>query len=390
VTIDQNEIGEGHGTDRDAVPAMPSPRDGLAVAVFPPAGGGGSNPYLAHLNAELERRGVRLMPAQGLSPAWVDRARGHVEVVHLHWLEYIVRGTGGGLGHLARAHVRAMRYILALRRLRSAGIRTVWTVHNRRPHERRYPWLDALLVRYTAAQADALVLHSQAAAYSLADDLRRPIRAWIAPHPHYRDVYPPDHRSRRDKRAAYGLDESSFVYLMFGRARTYKRIPDAIRSFRGLQDSDARLVIAGAPGDERIATQIRRQADPDPRVVTLLREIRDDEVSGLFELADAAVLNHREVFTSGALLLALSYGLPVVAPEKGSAREVVAPPALQTFAPGGLAQALTDVRTGDPRLRRRAALQAIQPFTFDALAHEVLKAYRAEGGTSISPSRAAS
>jgi beta-1,4-mannosyltransferase len=357
--------------------------DRLSVAVFPPAEPGG-NPYLPKLNAELERRGVQLVPAQSLSPRWVERARGHVDVVHLHWLEYIVHGSGRGLERLARTHVRAARYALALHRLQAGGIRTVWTVHNRRPHERQYPWVDDFLVRRTAAVADALVLHSPTAARRMASDLRRPIRAWVAPHPHYQGLYPADGRTRGEQRDSYGLEESAFVYLMFGQLRRYKRIPEAIQAFRALEARDGRLVVAGAPVEEGVEAQIRRAAGEDPRVRVLARHVPDDEVSALFELADAAILNHGELFTSGALLLGLSYGLPVVAPENGSARDVVAPPALEPFGLGGLTRALGAVRTGDQAARRRAALRAVEPYTYDALAESVMKAYHGDGGQTVS------
>src|SRR4051812_38331324 len=92
--------------------------DRLSVAVFPQADPGG-DPDGSKVNAELERRGVQLVRAQSLSPVWVERARGHVDVVHLHWLEYIVQGSGRGLERLARTHVRAGRYAATLRRLRA-------------------------------------------------------------------------------------------------------------------------------------------------------------------------------------------------------------------------------------------------------------------------------
>lgn len=359
----------------------------IVAAVFPPPHPHSNNPYIEKLHAELVRSGVRFVSTERLSARWAEGARGHIDVVHLHWLEYIVGAPEPGVDGTIRAHVRAARFALALQRLRSAGIRIVWTVHNRRPHEQRLPALDEWLFRYTAARADALIFHARTAAESVARDLRRTLRAWIAPHPHYRDVYPLDGRSRQVQRAAYGLDESSFVYLMFGQVRPYKRIPDAVRAFRALEDVDARLIVAGAPLDDRIACEVRQEAERDKRVVSILRHIPAPEVGTLFELADAAILNHRDVFSSGALLLALSYGMPVVAPESGSARELVGPPALETFGPGGLTQALRAMRDGDQSARRRTALQAIEPCTWTNLADRVLEAYRGEAGRWIPAGR---
>jgi glycosyltransferase involved in cell wall biosynthesis len=367
-----------------------TPRTELVVAVFPLPAVSAGNPYIARLHEALERRGVRFVaPELGLTPRFAANARGRVDVVHLHWLEYIVRVAGTNLESMARTHVRVARYALALRMLRANGIRIVWTVHNRRPHERPFPWLDEPLFRYTARMSDALVLHTPTAARYVATDLQRAIPAWIAPHPHYRGAYPADGRPRAEQRAAYGLDPSSFVYLMFGQVRDYKRIPEAVRAFRELPDRDANLIVAGAPRDDAAVAEIRAAAAGDERVTTLLRHVPDEEVSTLFELADAAVLNQREIFTSGALLLALSYGLPVVAPAEGSAGDVANGPALETFDEGELPRALRAIRSGEAAVRRGAALRAIEGYTHDALAEQVLNAYRGERGAVVRPDHAA-
>jgi beta-1,4-mannosyltransferase len=340
---------------------------------------------MSRLHAALEGRGVRLIDGPALSPTWVDETRGSVDVVHLHWLEYIVRADGNRRQRLVGTHARTARYVVALGRLRAAGIRVVWTVHNQRPHERRYPWLDEPLMRHTAARVDGFLFHSRTAARQFATELGTSLRAWIGPLPHYRGTYPSDGRPRAVQRAAYGLDNASFVYLMFGQIRGYKRIPDAIRAFLATGDIDARLIVAGAPINDRAADEIHAAAGGDPRVLLLLRFVPDDEVSTLFELADATVLNYREVFSSAVLLLALSYGVPVVAPDQGSAREVAAGDALETFSEGQLPRSLRAIRTGDPAARRAAALRAIEPCTYDALADEVLRAYLDEGGTDVVP-----
>jgi hypothetical protein len=52
----------------------------------------------------------------------------------------------------------------------------------------------------------------------------------------------------------------------------------------------------------------------DKRVVVDARLIPDDEVSTFHRRAHAAIFAYRDVFSSGAPVLALSYGLSVVAP----------------------------------------------------------------------------
>ncbi len=87
------------------------------------------------------------------------------------------------------------------------------------------------------------------------------------------------------------------------------------------------------------------------------------------------ILNHREIFSSGALLLALSQGRPVVAPAGGSTPEIVQSAALVSFDPGGLPEALEEVRRGDQNERRAAALGAAGRWSWDAMADQLISLY---------------
>jgi beta-1,4-mannosyltransferase len=82
-----------------------------------------------------------------------------------------------------------------------------------------------------------------------------------------------------------------------------------------------------------------------------------------------------EVFSSGALLLALSHGLPVVAPRESSAPEVAEPPALEAFEPGDLTAALARVSDATQPSRREAALDAARRQSWDIAAARVRDAY---------------
>src|SRR5439155_26985851 len=101
-------------------------------------------------------------------------------------------------------------------------------------------------------------------------------------------------------------------------------------------------------------------------------------VAQLHQAADAALLAYREVFSSGALLLALGFALPVVAPREGTAPEVADGPALEPFDPGGLRDALAAVRRADPAGRKEAALEAAMRCSWDAIAAETMRIYRGE------------
>jgi glycosyltransferase involved in cell wall biosynthesis len=66
---------------------------------------------------------------------------------------------------------------------------------------------------------------------------------------------------------------------------------------------------------------VRQSADGCPRVRLLLRWVPLAEVQYLFVASDFVVLPYRRILNSGTVFLALSFGRPVLVPDKGAMRE---------------------------------------------------------------------
>jgi beta-1,4-mannosyltransferase len=348
----------------------------LKLAVFPATDD--QNPYSRLLRDALGRRGVRFVSTPGLRSAWARQAAQEVDAVHLHWLEFLYSADGNPALRAALMHKRAASLLLALRALRSAPVRVVWTVHNLRPHEARAPWLGRATTRAALRTSDAIVVHSRHAARRLSEELELPVEPAVLPHPHYIGTYPEPRRDRDTIRAELGIPGDGFAYLMFGQVRRYKRVPEAIAAFRRLDDAGARLVVAGGVHDADLAGEIAAARDGDERVLLRLAPVPELEVSELHAAADAALLHYRDVFSSGALLLALSLGLPVVAPADTTATETAPPPAVEPYAGDDPLPALTAVRAGPPEPRREAALAAARSFGWDAMADSLVDLYRGD------------
>jgi glycosyltransferase involved in cell wall biosynthesis len=348
-------------------------RSRVRVAVFPHADL--ANPYQRLLHEALRSHDVEVLPPVPLRLRWARHAGGSVDVVHLHWLEWLIsdsrqRKVWGALS----AYARAGRMLLFLRLLRRSGVRIVWTVHNLRPHEPRFCRLENAVSRMVARIADELVVHSEYAAGKVRAefDLDRPIR--VATHGNYTSFYPPEHRSRRAIRRELGLPEEGFVYLLFGCIRAYKQTPAAIEAFSRLRDPGSRLIVAGEPHDSDIDA-VRAAAARDDRVLLHLGMVPNEAVAAYHLAADAAVFNYRDVFSSGALLLALSLGVPVVAPRNSMADEIASPPALVSFVPDKLTDALHEIAAGEPEARRQAALRTAAAYPWSRTVRELLPAY---------------
>ncbi len=324
------------------------------------------------LATSLKAAGVQViaLPALGRSRST------EVDVVHLHWLESLAPSDGSRPLGAALTGARAAKLALTLRTLHRRGVAVVWTVHNLRPHEPVHPRLERMLARAVLAASDQAIVHSEHARARTSEHLGHRDKLNVIPHGNYVGAHPPARRSRGALREELGLPPDVFVYLSFGQVRAYKRLPVAIAAFRSIRDEGVRLLIAGEPRDAEEAARVRRLAAADHRILLDLRHIPDDEVADLHSVADAAILPYRELFSSGALLLALSLALPVVAPRRGTAHEVAAGPALESFDENGLLTALIAVRRGDQLERRRAALAAAERFDWHDVAARTADVYR--------------
>lgn len=273
-----------------------------AVAAFPRTVRG--NPYCDLLYGCLAARGVAVAASAELSSRWLLQHVRDVKVLHIHWPEFYYRSGG-------RPTVRSVTgFTVALLLARLLRYRVVWTVHNALPHERHV--VDRAL-RWLLMRSARLVVHAEAARAAL-PQTRQP--AAIVPHGHYIGCYP-DELSAADARRTLGLGASDRVFVCFGQLRAYKGVGALLDAFARFPGPALRLVIAGRPATDANAEIVRRVAHRDSRVQAHLGYVSDSDVQRFLKAADFVVLPYRDVLTSGAALLALSFARPLVVPRRG-------------------------------------------------------------------------
>lgn len=344
------------------------------------------NPYQSQLARGLAAHGVRVRTGRGYRQplpfvqAVLNGPR--PAVFHLHWTQpYLYWPRSGRI-----SRVLAWRLVLQLRLLRRLGLRIAWTVHNIGAHERRDDDLERRVSRRIAALCDVLIVHCEAARERVADELALPVerrdRVIVVPHGHYRDAYP-GQVSRAEARRRLGLRDRERVLLLFGAMRAYKGAIELLDAFSRIDDPNARLVVAGAPFTDRLRRQIAAAAARDARVIARLQFVPDQDVPTLLRAADVAVVPFRDVLTSGSVVLAMSFGLAVVAPRLGCLPETIAEdggllydPAL----PGSLEDALREALAADVEGMGQRNLERISAFPWQLVAEQTIQlAYSADG-----------
>lgn len=290
-----------------------------------PEDGIGKNPYGQLLTRSLEARDVRVVPIPyrhffGLR-AFSDRP----DVIHFQFIAPFVLPAGPSRSW-GRALVKGPVFLAQVVLLRLAGCRIVWTVHNLVNHERRLAGIEWFFGLLFTRLAHLLIVHGEVArgavigAYHLA---RRPDKVAVIPHPNFIDAYP-DRVTRAQARRRLGVDAGTVVVACLGMIRAYKGLHELVRAFGTLPDDRrAELWIAGEPIDTALAADLRHAADGSPRMHLWFDFLSPDEVEVLLKAADVVALPYRNILTSGAALLAMSFAKPCVAPRLGCLVEVL-------------------------------------------------------------------
>ncbi len=297
------------------------------------------------------------------------RPRAAADLLHLHWLELWGRppySSLAGLGRwglpgrglrrwlepalnsdavFARRRQRFLdRFFVALEQYKARGGRLVYTVHNLGQHEGEGGAVEAAAMQRLLTLADGVHVHAEYMADEVQRLLARPegfrLKSYdaslssqnpsgpclaVIPHGHYIDAYP-NTVTRADARRALHLPPSLTVnhspftihhsptLLFLGLLRPYKGLEELLPAFRRLSDPNASLLLAGRPRPSDYAARLAAQAADDPRVRWHPHFVPDAEVQLWMNAADAVVLPYRQISTSGAAMLAWSFGKPVIAP----------------------------------------------------------------------------
>ena len=281
----------------------------LRVLAWPAFRKQAANPHGALLARELIALGVQLVD---WTP-WRALLRPG-DLWHLHHPETVLYRRS-----VISSAFETVAFISLLWLARFRGLRVIWTIHDLGSNDALHPRLEAWFWRAFIPAVDAFIClteRSRTMALERFPALAgRP--AHIVPHGHYRDAYPRT-VTRATARQRLGLPPEATVLLHFGLMRPYKNVPHLIRTFQALPDADAVLLVVGQPFDAAVEREVRDAADGASNVRLDLRWVPPEDVQTFFLASDLVVLPYRSVLNSGAVMLALTFGRPVLVPDLGA------------------------------------------------------------------------
>ncbi len=329
-----------------------------------------SNPYPKLLAGSLAKHNVSVTYGQAVPPvSWLIKNRGRVTVLHIHWPHA-----------LYRQGVIALNFFLFAVRLCAArliGYKIVWTAHNILPHEKSNKFYDIAARYLIIGLANHIIAHCGYARRAIAERFHRKKNVHVIPHGNYINHYPVT-LSAREARKRLKIPGGSFVYLFFGQIRPYKGLQNLIHAFKQLPEEKAVLLIAGKCSKES-EQELLIQTGDDPRIITDFRHIPDNELSRYFSSADVLVAPYTDILTSGSVLLAFSFGLPVIAPARGCIPELVSMNSAIMYDPShdnGLSGALMSIQTMSRESMGREAYSIAQQLDWNRIAYMTLQIYQ--------------
>lgn len=285
-----------------------------------------SNPYQKLLLDNLKRFGldvrhgsiVEFFSMVNISVLFNVVRNFRVDIIHLHWLHPFLIGNSR-----VRTIVKSLLFISQLLIVKIVGIKLVWTVHNLKNHENRYTEIELFFSRIVAQFADAIIAHCEAAKQDIQRvfNVRRKDKIVVIPHGTYSNIYK-NAISQEEARNRLNLLSTDLTFLFFGKIRPYKGALELIDSFQKLENNCAKLIMAGRPWPQ-VVELLRKKVEGNSNIRLVLRVIPDDEIQIYMNAADIMVFPYRDVLTSGAVILGMSFGKAIIAPGIGCITEIL-------------------------------------------------------------------
>lgn len=333
--------------------------------------GSGDNPYLDQLAGGLSKRGhsVHIGSGRPYETFKYIFKQGVPDVIHIHWLSSFLISD-----NIFVTLIKSLITAIGLTIAKIGGIRIVWTAHNLFEHERRHPYFEkiakSLLIKFVI---DEVIVHGKTAKEELVRDFFLMSGSneciYQVPHGSYSEYYPHD-LSRESARELLGFEDER-VYLYFGLIRRYKGVEQLAEVFTNIDGEENRLLIVGQPASGELREQIKKSSENDERIQTIFKFIDDDQIQKYMHAADVVVLPFRSITTSGSVILAMSFGKAVIAPNSGCIPDILPPSGRILYKPNkdeALKEALEEAKSLDLESMGRVNKEAVKKLDWDSIA----------------------
>lgn len=244
----------------------------------------GDNPYFGTLIQNLQSsHSIQAVP-------WSIKSlmTPKIDVIHIQWADFLVKGPNP----LKNLYKRTLTVAILLR-AKITGIPIVRTVHNLAPHE-GVNLVEGFLLKLIDNATDFRILLNESSENKYEN-------AVVFLHPRYQIVV----------KTPRTLNPSHKI-LAFGLIRPYKGFEGLVNAFRIANPPNGQLLIAGKPATQEYGLEFSELVSGSPNVTFRPEFLPEEELQQEIIDADLIVLPYKNVYNSGAAILALSLGVPIL------------------------------------------------------------------------------
>ena len=231
------------------------------------------------------------------------------DFVWLHWFENLA----GKITTPIAVHF--------LKRCTKKGLKIIWNVHNKIPHETTDLYQVKYLMKQLAEMSYKIVIHSKITTQMLEGLCENDESVFgkivFVSHPHYIGAYGEQVNDN-------SLDNVVLKLGFFGAVKKYKNVELLITAVIELGFDDIELNIYGLCTPKRYMKALKQLVAGNPNVKLHLKFIPDNDIPKVMASCHLFVLpyNLDSSLNSGATILAFSYGRTVLSPNTGTLLDI--------------------------------------------------------------------
>lgn len=335
------------------------------------------HPYLKSLYTQVASKNYRVYEMKSR----LDLLKGlrKASIIHLHWIEsYLFK-----YGHRYISPLKSFTfigYLIFIKYILRKKI--VITLHNLLPHRMLYPVFERKMFGLTLKLADGVIVHndySKKMACRMHNTNESKIR--IIPIGHFFSYYSKD-ISKQAARDILKIPENKFVMLFFGGIRSNKGLEDLLTILEDIlvTEKDLFLVVGGKCYDVTLESRLKEFSNKFKHNSLVKTEyIPDEDIQIFMNASDVGILPYREITTSGALLLYISFRKPVIVADLEPIKELLEDSGIYYKHGDGndLVQVILEAKSGSYNLEKlsQEVFELSQKFQWDDIADKTVEFY---------------
>ena len=297
------------------------------------------NPYILLFKKSLEHQGCVVSLEYVFNLKWVMQKSRDCDCIHLHWLKLFhtlpkMFENSNMLKDLAKNRIistlldslRLAEFVISIVVTKLMGKKIVFTIHDMfKEKKKSLRWnIQTQIAHHIIFYfANSIHVHNHFSKKNINSNYKRNKNIFVIPHSNFIGYYP-NKITKIAARRKLDIEKDAFVYMFLGLIRPYKGVENLIEAFNTINLPEKKLIIAGRVfRDKKYESILFEKAKDNNKIKYMPIFIPDRDIQIYLNACDIFVLPYKHINTSGAAFLALSFGVPIIAPSIASFPEVI-------------------------------------------------------------------